>query len=271
MASESIKVQIPDDKAECRLTLGDTFFSSDKEFHTLQCSRARTAADISRSGILTRVNQDLIELEFQNSEPKPNDQEESYFRGGYKSSKLECVIIYDGPERGFRIEKLSGSAKGLKAGTKPPDSALNNLQMNVDRTKRKSTSPLEKDKRKKTNTDVNAPLVNMQFAQSNLPRTVESESDSSDSDSDDQEMLNMIMDNDSNETPQEEYKEDTQFQNTYNPLPLQQQMVSNNQQSQNDDSLFSSSSSSDSSDSSSSSSSDSDSEKETTQQPTLGM
>jgi len=120
---------IPEDNIEYQVRLGDTFIKphSEKIYHSLQY--AFKPSSIQSQGLLKKAKEGVLELEFLNSQP-PQDQTNAehpqhsyYFRGNYQYSKdVDCILIFEGPEKGFRLEKLSGSAKGLKPGPKASNS-----------------------------------------------------------------------------------------------------------------------------------------------------
>jgi len=125
---------IPEDNVEYQVRLGDTFTRphSEKIYHSLQY--AFKPSSIQSQGLLKKAkNEGILELEFLNSQSQDqtsaeHPQHSYYFRGNYQHSKdVDCILIYEGPEKGFRLEKLSGSAKGLKPGPKTSSSISSNV------------------------------------------------------------------------------------------------------------------------------------------------
>jgi len=285
-----MEIPVPEDNVEYRVTLGDTFFEdSGRLYRTIQCNK-RSASAVETTG-LAAIHEELLELEFQSvgADAQPFA---SYYRGSYKASKVECLLVYHGPEKGFTLERLSGSAKGLKPGKKPQDSLLNMTPSAISQpvngektTKRKASSPVEQHKKQKVDSsfEYHTETNTGPYSVENLPRTVHSEDDSSSSSSEDDEMNDLIsaIDNENLEgtsNPVEDFKEQIPIQISMvevpTSLPSSSLPPSSVQDGSQETSLFSSSSSSSSSSSDSSSSSsdsessDSDSNK---QNPSQGI
>jgi hypothetical protein len=281
----------PEDNVEYKVTLGSTFNydGGNREYHTIQCLRERRSQAASETNGIVSKDNDVIDIEF-----KQGDADLSYYRGNYKPSKVECLLIYHGPEKGFTLEKLSGSAKGLKPGKKTErniEQALNppvqqtNISQNDKAAKRSIVSPSNPPKKRKVTTPTDNPPESRNYAAPTvqLERSrPEFDSDSSSSEDDLKDLISQIDEhvepNAVTSAPIEETKESSKQPSPLQPPQLSVQPTSNIPPSNppaagTDESLFtddssSSDSSSDDSSSSSSDSSDSDSDSEADKQQT---
>jgi len=113
------KLSAPQDEVEYQVELGNTFRNSfSHSYHTLQY--AFRPDSVSNHGILARTLDGALEVEFPAVNLEQTSNPNWYFKGNYQQCKnVECLLILDKDRKNFKLEKLSGSAKGLKPGPKP--------------------------------------------------------------------------------------------------------------------------------------------------------
>jgi len=105
----------PKDENSYSLVLGSTFTTNAQQYHTLQYNFKPASIDSKTSGILRKSENGGLEVEMM-SKAKNGANERILFKGNYAPCKeIECILIFDKVNSCFRLERLSGSGKNLKA------------------------------------------------------------------------------------------------------------------------------------------------------------
>jgi len=109
----------PQDGVVYPLQLGNTFMEdSDQYYHTLQYNFKPASIDTKRSsGVLRKNEKGELEVEIVNKTTKNGGgNEKVVFKGNYAPSKeIECILVFEKATNSFRLERLAGTGKSLKA------------------------------------------------------------------------------------------------------------------------------------------------------------
>jgi len=110
----------PQDGVVYPLVLGNTFLENSVEqfYHTLQYTFKPASIDTKKSsGVLRKNERGGLEVEIANKTATKNGMNEKVlFKGNYIPCKeIECILVFDKSANSFRLERLAGSGKALKA------------------------------------------------------------------------------------------------------------------------------------------------------------
>jgi len=107
---------VPSDGVEYKVELGTTFHSPTQNiiYHTLQYHFKPASAANCCGTLIKAPEEGPLELEIA---PGSSSEGPTVFKGNYQSyqkGKIECLLIFHPTHNTFTLERLTGSAKGLK-------------------------------------------------------------------------------------------------------------------------------------------------------------
>jgi len=112
--------QAPEKGIPYKIRLGQTFLSptSSGTYHSLLYSFKPFSVD-SRGRLLKNATDGTLELELETKkQTAEQNPAASYFSGNFKTTNA-CVLLFEGPQKGFRLERLTTSGTTKPQRTRP--------------------------------------------------------------------------------------------------------------------------------------------------------